>query len=277
MPYKIISGKGGKQVKNGDWLKVNVMTKINDSVYFTTYDKAPIYIPVMEQTQPYDISEVLPLVKQGDSVYAVQAMDTFMKRSPGGVPPNFKKGDKIITTIKVLNVFKSQEEYQKDALAQQGQQIKQEEAVLKSYLNKNNINAQRTPSGAYVQITEPGEGAQIAPGKYVKVMYRGKTFANKAFDSNMDPSFGHTDPLGFVVGSGGSIQGFDEGLQLLKKGARATIYIPSMLAYGPQPPSPEIKPYENLIFDVQVVDVQDKAPQQSMQVNPGIDTTRMPR
>ncbi|HZH95412.1 MAG TPA: FKBP-type peptidyl-prolyl cis-trans isomerase, partial [Flavisolibacter sp.] len=70
----------------------------------------------------------------------------------------------------------------------------------------------------------------------------------------------HTEPLSFQVGAGQMIRGLDEGIRLLKEGGRGRIYIPSTLAYGAQPPSPDIKPFENLIFDVQVVSVSDQAP-----------------
>jgi len=48
---------------------------------------------------------------------------------------------------------------------------------------------------------------------------------------------------------------------LLRKGAVAKFYIPSVLAYGGNPnPASGIKPWENLIFEVTVTDVQDKQP-----------------
>ena len=56
------------------------------------------------------------------------------------------------------------------------------------------------------------------------------------------------------------IKGFDEAMFFMRKGSVSKVYIPSMLAYGPSPTSPNIKPYEHLIFDIEVVDVMDKAP-----------------
>ena len=45
---------------------------------------------------------------------------------------------------------------------------------------------------------------------------------------------------------------------MLSKGAKARFYIPSTLGYGAQGQMPDIKPNENLIFDVEVVDLVDK-------------------
>lgn len=84
--------------------------------------------------------------------------------------------------------------------------------------------------------------------------------SGKVFDSNTDSAFNHLGPLSFTVGIGQMIKGFDEGVRFMKKGGKAKIYIPSVLAYAGNPPSPEIKPYENLVFEVTVLDVQDSAP-----------------
>lgn len=272
MPYKLFSSNGGDSIKAGNFIKVNVTQKVKDSTVFSSYGGMPVYFQVSDASQPYDISEVLTSLKEGDSVYAVQLIDTFMARNPGGIPPTFKKGDKIVTTMKIMDVYKSPDEMQKDEEKEKMAMLQGEDAAVKSYLSKNNIQAQKTGTGTYVQVLEQGTGAPVEEGKYVSLMYKGSTFGGKVFDSNMDTAFGHTDPLGFTVGTGGMIKGFDEGVRLLKEGAKARIFIPSLLGYGAQPPSPTIKPYEHLVFDVQVLDVADKAPaQQPMPGRPNID------
>ncbi len=82
--------------------------------------------------------------------------------------------------------------------------------------------------------------------------------------------------MGFQIGVGQMIRGFDEGVRLLKEGGKGRIYIPSTLAYGAQPPSPDIKPFEHLVFDVEVVSVKDQAPTQPSMPQ-GVDPSQMPR
>ena len=55
-----------------------------------------------------------------------------------------------------------------------------------------------------------------------------------------------------------------EGITLFKVGSKGKMFIPSLMAYGPQGMPPAIKPNENLIFDIEVVEVKDKpaTPQQ---------------
>jgi FKBP-type peptidyl-prolyl cis-trans isomerase FkpA len=269
MPYKVFAGKGGQKLDSGDIAKVHIIQKIHDSVTFDSYkSNAPQYIPVMPSGSAYDFTEVLPSLKVGDSLYAVQVMDTFIARNPQMIPPQFKKGDKIETSVKVISAFKNQNDAQKDQMTErnkafdkdtmvQNQLVKDEQAI-KTYLQSNNITAQKTGKGTYVQVLNEGTGAPVQEGKYVSLKYTGTTFNGTVFDTNADASKGHTEPLIFQVGSQGMIRGFDEGLRQLREGSRAKLFIPSMLAYGPQPPSPDIKPFENLVFDIEVLKVSDQ-------------------
>lgn len=275
MPYKVVSGNGGAEVDSGNIVKVNILQKIKDSVTYSSYQTGlPLYIPVSAAGNPYDFTEVLPSLKGGDSLYTVQLMDTFIARNPQMIPPNFKKGDTIKTSIKIVTVFKNAEEAQKDEASERAlafdrdtavqNQLGKDIALINTHLTSKGINAQKTGKGTFVQVITPGTGAQVGEGKFVSLRYTGATFEGKVFDTNADASKGHTEPLVFQVGSPGMIRGFDEGIRPLKEGAKAKLYIPSTLAYGPQSPSPDIKPYENLVFDIEVLQVSDKPIQQQM-------------
>jgi FKBP-type peptidyl-prolyl cis-trans isomerase FkpA len=260
MPYKLFPGSGKEKSAVGNVLKLNFKRQLNDSVMYTSYNTMPVYVPVSGESQPYDITELLLGLAKGDSIYATQLVDSFMKKNPQGIPPTWKKGDKMITSIKILEVFKTQQDAQKDEEQERANFAKAEDATLSSYMTKNNIKAQKTPGGVYVEVLENGTGVPVVAGKTVSVMYKGTTFRGTTFDTNMDSSKGHTEPLTFAVGQRQMIPGFDEGVQLLKVGDHARMYLPSMLAYGPQPP-PGINPFENLIFEVKVLNVTE-TPQQ---------------
>lgn len=263
MPYKLYPAKEGKKAVVGGYLKVNMITKKNDSVLQTTYGSAPTYIPVTKESQPYDLSEIISTLKEGDSVYSERLVDTFMKRTPGQLPPSFKSGDKIITSLKVLKVLNTEEEtrldYEKEQTKASAGQLKIDDKTLSDFFAKNNIKADKIGGGTYVQILTPGTGEQVAEGKFVSLKYKGTTLAGKVFDTNMDSSFNHTDPMDLVVGSQPLIKGFEEGIKELKEGAKAKIYIPSALAYGTNAP-PEIGPNANLVFDIEVLKVANQPP-----------------
>lgn len=259
MPFRVFPGTSDKPIKIGNFIKFNIIQKVNDSVYFNSAEKMPMYTRVSERTRPYDLSELWIKLKVGDSVVATQMLDTFINRSPGMIPPQLKKGDRLMSYIKVLNVFDSDTAYQADSEKEKDAKLKSDVAYMEKYIADKKINAQRTPSGAYVEVINPGEGPVIDSGKYVMVKYRGTTFSGKVFDTNMDSTFGKKDPLGFTVDGSPMIKGFTECVKFLRKGAVAKFYIPSMLGYG-APGSGGIQPFEHLMFDVMVTDVRNQPP-----------------
>lgn len=264
MPYQLYPGKGTQVAKTGEYLKVHLLQQINDSVYFSTGNKIPLYIPIGGQAQPYDISELWTKLHVGDSVIATQMMDTFIKRMPpGNLPPQFKNGDRIITKFKVLGIFANDSLKRVDEEKETKLFAVRESKEVEALLGKKLAGLQRTPSGAYVEVITPGTGELIQQGNYVSVNYTGSTFEGKVFDSNTDTTYKHVEPLRFSVGVGQMIKGFDEAMPFMRKGGSAKVYIPSTLGYGAAPPpGAPIKPYEHLIFDFTVLDVQASQPEQ---------------
>jgi FKBP-type peptidyl-prolyl cis-trans isomerase FkpA len=63
-------------------------------------------------------------------------------------------------------------------------------------------------------------------------------------------------PIHIPIGQKKVIQGWDEGLMLLNKGAKATFIVPSSLAYGERGAGNGIiPPYTPIAFDVELVDI----------------------
>ncbi|MEO5681054.1 MAG: FKBP-type peptidyl-prolyl cis-trans isomerase [Chitinophagaceae bacterium] len=279
--YKIFSDSKDSVVKQGNIMKINYTIKIgsSDSVLQTSYGKAPLFMPV-EGTVPadaYSPLEVFNMLRKGDSAEIIQLVDTLLKKNPGGqMPPFFKKGDKLITLVKVLNVFSSQELAGKDREVEaEKEKVRMEKEVeqdlvkanadMAAYLARKNITtAVKAGKGTYVEVKNPGTGMQADAGKFVTVRYEGKTLDDgKVFQSTMDPK---SQPFTFKVGIGGAIPGWDEALPLFKKGGKGTLYIPGPLAYGKNPPQGSaFKPNAALIFDIDVVDVSDTQPAQPQQ------------
>jgi FKBP-type peptidyl-prolyl cis-trans isomerase len=107
-----------------------------------------------------------------------------------------------------------------------------------------------TKSGLKYAIIKQGEGELVGKNKQVTVHYSGYLLDGKRFDSSVE----REEPFTFVVGIGQVIPGWDEGVQLLKKGSKARFIIPPALGYGDRDLG-KIPPNSTLIFDVEVVDV----------------------
>jgi peptidylprolyl isomerase len=106
-----------------------------------------------------------------------------------------------------------------------------------------------TASGLKYIILKEGSGVKPTPGKSVSVHYTGYLTDGTKFDSSVDRG----QPISFAIGRGQVIQGWDEGIMLLKAGSRARLIIPHELGYGAQGYPPVIPPSATLIFDVELV------------------------
>ena len=98
-------------------------------------------------------------------------------------------------------------------------------------------------------MTKEGTGKQPAASSIVKVHYTGKLVDGTVFDSSVERG----EPIEFPLNQ--VIPGWTEGLQLMKEGGKATLYIPSQLGYGEQGVPGTIPPHSTLIFDVELIEV----------------------
>lgn len=122
---------------------------------------------------------------------------------------------------------------------------------LNAYLSANNINTEPTASGLYFIETRKGTGDSATVGSKVSVHYKGTFLDGSVFDSSYDRG----TPIEFNLGTGMVIAGWDEGISYMKEGGKATLIIPSNLAYGPKDYA-GIPAYSTLIFEVELIDVQ---------------------
>jgi len=133
-------------------------------------------------------------------------------------------------------------------------QKEKDERLLRSYFASKKINPSKTASGLYYLVTKKGSGENAKPGQRVSMKYLGTFLDGKKFDANVDDNFNSTHPFSFILGMGQVIKGWDEGVQLLSPGTRATLYLPSGLAYGESGRGP-IPPNSVLVFDVELVSI----------------------
>ncbi|WP_396139422.1 peptidylprolyl isomerase [Flavobacterium sp.] len=110
---------------------------------------------------------------------------------------------------------------------------------------------EKTESGLRYKFIQKGNGKQAEAGKTVSVHYTGQLENGKTFDS----SYPRKKPIEFPLGKGHVIEGWDEGIALLKVGDKARFVIPSYLGYGSSGAGGVIPPDATLIFDVELMDV----------------------
>lgn len=263
--YKIFPGKGGAKPKAGEFVKFHLQYLIGDkdSVLNSTFEHMPGYTSIdTSERSNYSFMEILRMMSPGDSASISISIDTLVSRKlvPGYDEKIFTKGGNIKCRLKLLQTFKNEKEvdadYKKETEVEKSKELK----VLDEYVAKNKLTVTKTKNGAYVVIENPGDQSMKADSGYVaSVMYKGYLADGKVFDTNMDTSKGKTEPYDVHVGVPGVIEGWEEGLPYFGKGGKGKILVPAMLGYGPQPQGADIPAYSNLIFDIEVVNV-EKAP-----------------
>jgi FKBP-type peptidyl-prolyl cis-trans isomerase len=102
-----------------------------------------------------------------------------------------------------------------------------------------------------VEDLKVGTGAEAVAGKKVTVNYKGTLTSGVQFDSSYDRGI----PFDFVLGAGGVIQGWDEGVAGMKVGGKRKLTIPASLGYGARAVG-SIPANSTLIFEVELLKVE---------------------
>jgi FKBP-type peptidyl-prolyl cis-trans isomerase FklB len=118
--------------------------------------------------------------------------------------------------------------------------------------NKNKEGIRTLPSGLQYKVIKPGTGKKPKLADSVTAHYRGTMIDGTEFDS----SYRRGRPASFPVS--GVIPGWTEALQLMEEGAKWQLFIPPNLAYGEKGAGQVIGPHATLIFEVELISVQEK-------------------
>jgi FKBP-type peptidyl-prolyl cis-trans isomerase len=105
------------------------------------------------------------------------------------------------------------------------------------------------PSGLQYEVLVQGQGAQPTVTDKVQTHYHGTLINGDVFDSSVERGEPATFGLNQVI------QGWQEGIPLMKKGSKYRFFIPQNLAYGLKAPSPKIPGGSTLIFEVELLDI----------------------
>ena len=169
-----------------------------------------------------------------------------------GMKDKLKGNTELITdpTNQLLNSYFQKKQHEKKQQDEQLGQLAKAEGEKFLQENKKNKKVKVTPSGLQYEILKEGKGEKPTETSQVKVHYHGTTIDGKVFDSSVDRG----EPI--VFGLNQVIKGWTEGVQLMPIGSKFKFYIPQELAYGENAPSPAIKPYSTLIFEVELLGIE---------------------
>lgn len=181
----------------------------------------------------------------------------------------------IITIGKVAKKFDAQmtfssyyEKYQK-AIKEKEDKIQEAKAATLAKITTYLDEAPFLDSGLKLVITETKKGAFPPKGSNVKVNYAGYFTDGRLFDTSYKEvamAYGTYDeardkqngyaPFTTIYGPDARlIAGFKEGLQKMRIGDKAILFVPFHLGYGAQGAGNVIPPDTNLVFELELVEI----------------------
>jgi len=180
-----------------------------------------------------------------------QSIDIDQAAFARGIKDAFSGGKSSLTDEEIRQTMTA---FQKEMMAKSqalGEKNKKEgEAFLAG--NKKKQGVITLPSGLQYKVISAGKGTKPKPTDTVTVQYRGTLIDGTEFDS----SYRRGQPATFPVN--GVIPGWTEALGLMQEGAKWQIFVPSNLAYGEKGTGGQIGPNATLIFEVELISIQEK-------------------
>jgi FKBP-type peptidyl-prolyl cis-trans isomerase FkpA len=249
--------------------------KLGDGIYFSyvikTQDKDSLIVDSKQQSQDGSgytrfmlqkssfkgsLEDGMMLMAKGDSASFIVPADSFFTKTYGlkELPPGIKAGMFLKATLVMKDILspkqveeiqaKQKAEYEAKSQAAQAA----EKGMMDKYLADNKITTKPTESGLIFIETKKGNGTHPKMTDEVTVHYTGTLLNGEKFDSSIDRG----EPATFALTQ--VIRGWTEGIQLMTKGSKCKLVIPSSIGYGPQGNGPKIPPFSALAFDVELLD-----------------------
>jgi FKBP-type peptidyl-prolyl cis-trans isomerase len=225
---------------------------------FSTVDRGEsVDFKYGSQFENKGFQEVIGMMREGGKANAiVPSAMAFGAQGAGSVVPPFST---LYYEVELIKILSSEEFERKQAdknakqQAESARKEKEESAVIQKYLKDNNITPTTTlPNGLIYVEKQAGTGPKPLDGKKVKVHYTGKLLNGTVFDSSVEKG----EPFEFALGRRAVIEGWDLGIALMNEGGKATLIIPSKLAYKERGAGNVIPPYSPLVFDVELIETE---------------------
>lgn len=124
--------------------------------------------------------------------------------------------------------------------------------------NAKKEGVKTTASGLQYKVEREGKGPSPKITDSVTVHYRGALINGKTFDSSYERGKPVTFPLKDMI------KGWTEGVMLMKVGAKYILFIPPQLAFGEGGAPGFIEPNSVLIFEVELLKIEDTAPEKDI-------------
>ncbi|MEW6467608.1 MAG: FKBP-type peptidyl-prolyl cis-trans isomerase [Bacteroidota bacterium] len=226
LKYTFIQLGKGEKVQAGDRVTTHYIGKFdNDSVFDDTYKTGmPFTFKVGEGQAIPGYLEAVKLMRQGDkaNIYVPAAL-AYGASGAYAIPP----GANLKFQVEIVEVKKGPQPF--------------------NVAKKDTV---KLPSGVkFIEVVKGKGPEKLSTGDLLTINYSGYLPDGKMFNSSFDMD----KPFRYRIGNG--LKGLDEAMLKLKKGSKARVVIPYMLAFGEQGVKGAIPPKTDVIYDVEILEV----------------------
>ena len=256
--YKIFSENDTITPKIGDVVTMGMIYKAGDSLLFNSYtEERPFQIILQEPQYQGDVFACIAMMSLGDSaVFKIKADSFFYITARTPMLPPFVDSTSYMTFNIKLNKVQTQEEAKLEREAELVALQGKEAGIIEQYVKENNITVPADEEGLYFIETKKGSGKKVSEGLIIVINYTLKFTNGDILFSTLTTG----ETIDFEYGTQFDTKGFNKGIGQMRKGGKATLIVPSSLAFGATGAAGgRVEPYTPLIYEIEVVDIRDKA------------------
>lgn len=225
----------------GNYVKLNYsLSLIDEGLVYTTKENLALDAGIHDTSFFYGptklqiglliegLNEGISMMKEGGKARMIIPSDLGYGSASVGPIPSYST---LIYDVELLNVISNPEVF--------------EEMEIQAYLDSNDLDIEPLESGLYYIEETKGMGKSPDIGEYLQVDFTGTFLDGRVFDSGeFTYRYGYTN----------LIEGWDEGIALMREGGVATLIVPSYLAYGASGMN-QVPPYTPLIFKIELIKI----------------------
>jgi FKBP-type peptidyl-prolyl cis-trans isomerase FkpA len=241
--------------KVGDQVRIDYSMKKGEKVLIDSYgNRRPTLVQIPQPRYDNFFTKALRLMGEGDSIVvlieAAEAGDLL-----GEFGTQFQEEDAVTFTykmheIKSAKVFEQEIRAEIERIDGIKEEVKQRVHAFSEGKLKDSIAT--TETGLGYLLHQKGNGRQAKVGDLVQVHY----ICYLPDGTALQDSYSNMTPMEFILGDNTVIDGWSQGIELLKEGASATLFIPPHLGYGEKGVGDIIPANSSLIFYVELLTVE---------------------
>ncbi|MGN0032839.1 MAG: FKBP-type peptidyl-prolyl cis-trans isomerase [Candidatus Limimorpha sp.] len=253
----IVDVKGeGRGPNDGEIIRCHFsMITLDGDTLFYFIDTEPLDIICGDDYLGTGFAEAMRYVPEGgEGVFVIPSSLAF---DSIGFSNKVKPYSSFIVNVKniaILSLREYEQERQDKKIAEREAGLKRknaEPALIESFVRKHNITVEPSATGVYFLEIERGSGSIVKLGDLVSIHYNLYNLDDKLIET----SFGGS-PLQFIIGTNDMLPGIEEAVLKMRVGGKATIILPSKMAFDSIPISKDLPTYSPVVFDIELIGTQ---------------------